>query len=52
MFGLATSDDPFDVWFRAHLQHVHGIDLAAGMALPETVLDYIAGAGAGVATGA
>src|SRR3954447_1658858 len=33
MFGLATSTDAFDVWFRAHVQQMHGIDLAAGMNL-------------------
>jgi hypothetical protein len=38
--GLATSDDEFDRWFRSHLLAVHGIDLAAGMALPEMVLDH------------
>ena len=40
MFGLATSTDPFDEWFRAHVQAVHGVDLAAGMTLPEQILDY------------
>lgn len=42
MFGLATSEDPFDAWFRAHLKIVHGVDLADGMQLPEQVLDYSA----------
>lgn len=42
LFGVATSPDPFDVWFRAHVQAMHGIDLAAGMNLPEQVLDYSA----------
>jgi hypothetical protein len=42
LFGVATSDDPFDVWFRAHVRAVHGVDLAAGMNLPEQVLDYSA----------
>jgi hypothetical protein len=40
LFGLATSDEPFDVWFREHLRAVHGMDLSAGMALPESVLDF------------
>ncbi len=40
LFGVATSDEPFDVWFRSHVQAVHGIDLAAGMNLPDQVLDY------------
>jgi len=40
LLGLATSGDPFDVWFRSHLMAVHGMDLAQGMSLPEQVLDY------------
>lgn len=40
LFGMATSGDAFDVWFRAHVERVHGVDLAAGMHLPEQVLDY------------
>lgn len=40
LYGVATSSDPFDTWFRAHVQRVHGVDLAAGMHLPEQVLDY------------
>ena len=40
MLGLATSPDPFDVWFREHLLTVHGVDLGAGMVLPERVLDF------------
>ncbi len=42
LFGVATSSEPFDVWFRAHVQAMHGIDLAAGMHLPEQILDYSA----------
>ena len=38
----AASIDAFDVWFRAHAQQMHGIDLAAGMNLPEQVLDHTA----------
>ncbi|MET0772569.1 MAG: hypothetical protein ABWZ82_05755 [Candidatus Limnocylindrales bacterium] len=40
LYGVATSSDPFDTRFRAHVQRVHGVDLAAGMHLPEQVLDY------------
>ena len=42
LFGVATSTEPFDTWFRSHVQAVHGIDLTAGMNLPEQVLDYSA----------
>jgi len=37
---LATSDEPFDRWFRDAIQEAHGIDLAAGFPLPEQVLDF------------
>jgi hypothetical protein len=40
LYGIATSDDPFDAWFRDHVQRVHGVDLAAGMNLPEQILAY------------
>jgi hypothetical protein len=40
LLGLATSDEPFDVWFREHLLVVHGMDLTVGMSLPEQVLEY------------
>lgn len=40
MLGLATSQAPFDVWFRTHLLAVHGLDLADGMTVPEQVLDF------------
>jgi hypothetical protein len=39
MLGLATSNEDFDRWFREHLLDVHGIDLTAGMTLPDQVLD-------------
>jgi len=42
LFGVATSEEAFDVWFRDHVRAVHGVDLAAGMNLPEQVLDYSA----------
>ncbi len=28
------------MWFRAHLMTVHGMDLGAGMSLPERDLDH------------
>jgi hypothetical protein len=37
---LATSQEPFDQWFREHIRNVHGMDLAAGFPPPEQVLDY------------
>lgn len=37
---LADSDSEFDVWFRDHIRDVHGIDLQAGLAPTEQVLDY------------
>jgi hypothetical protein len=26
--GMATSDEPFDVWFREHVRRVHDVDLS------------------------
>jgi hypothetical protein len=40
MGALATSDDPFDVWFREHIREVHGIDITEDSPPPEQVLDY------------
>jgi hypothetical protein len=40
MGALATSDEPFDKWFRQHVSDVHGMDLAEGFPPPEQVLDY------------
>jgi hypothetical protein len=40
MGALATSTEPFDVWFRDHVQQVHGISLAEGFPPPELILDY------------
>jgi hypothetical protein len=40
MGTLASSDDPFDVWFRDHIKNVHGMDLADAPPPPEQVLDY------------
>ena len=38
--GVASSDLPFDSWFREHCLRVHGIDLAAGFPPPEQILDF------------
>ena len=38
--GLATSDEPFDRWFREYVLDVHGVDLTEGFPPPEQVLDY------------
>jgi hypothetical protein len=40
LYGIATSDDPFDAWFRGHVQRVHGVDLGGPMPFPEQILDY------------
>jgi len=40
--GIATSTEPFDNWFRAHVKAGHGVDLAAGMRPPEQILDFFA----------
>lgn len=39
MQALATSDDPFDRWFRVLVKEVHGIDLSEGGPPPELVLE-------------
>lgn len=40
-FGvLGGSVAPFDQWFRDHVRDVHGVSLAAGVTVPELVLDY------------
>jgi hypothetical protein len=38
--GLASSQDPFDQWFRDIVREVHGIDLTQGFAPPEIMMDY------------
>ena len=38
--GMATSDEPFDRWFRDHVLDVHGLDVTEGFPPPEQVLDY------------
>jgi hypothetical protein len=40
MGALATSEDPFDRWFRGNVKDVHGMDLAAGFPPPEQMLDF------------
>ena len=40
MGALATSEEPFDVWFRDHIRDVHGMDLAEESPPPEQILDY------------
>jgi hypothetical protein len=40
MGSLATSEDPFDRWFRESVKDVHGMDLAEGFPPPEQVLDF------------
>jgi hypothetical protein len=38
--GMASSEEPFDRFFRNHLRDVHGLDLANGFTPPEQVLDF------------
>ena len=38
--GMATSDDPFDQWFRDHVRDVHGINVEDGFPPPEQVMDF------------
>jgi len=40
MGTLATSQEPFDTWFREVLKDVHGIDPSEGFPPPEQVMDY------------
>jgi hypothetical protein len=40
MGTLASSQDPFDVWFRDLLMDVHGMDLSDGSPPPEQVMEY------------
>jgi hypothetical protein len=39
MMGIATSQEPFDVWFRERMQEIHGIDLAEPAPPPKQVAD-------------
>jgi hypothetical protein len=38
--AIATSDDPFDRWFRDHVRQVHGVALEEGFTPPEQILDF------------
>ncbi len=40
MGALATSDEPFDAWFRDHVLQVHGVSLADGFPPPDVILDH------------
>ena len=40
MGAMATSEEPFDVWFREHVRDVHGIDMAEESPPPEQILDF------------
>ena len=38
--GMATSEDPFDTWFRDHVRDVHGINIEDGFPPPELIMDF------------
>lgn len=38
--GFATSQDPFDRWFRDAIEDVHGFDLADPGTPPELMVDF------------
>jgi hypothetical protein len=40
MGAVATSQEPFDSWFREHIRDIHGMDLAEGFPPPEQILDF------------
>ncbi len=40
--ALGKSDEPFNQWFREHVQRVRGFSLADEFHAPEQVLDFIA----------
>jgi hypothetical protein len=40
MGALATSQEPFDVWFREHIKDTHGMDMSESFPPPEQVLDF------------
>ncbi|QBR91488.1 hypothetical protein [Nocardioides euryhalodurans] len=40
---IGESGEPFDQWFRDHVEDVHGISLADGLPTPEPILDYDSG---------
>jgi hypothetical protein len=39
MQSMATSDDPFDEWFRELVKEVHGIDMSESGPPPELLLE-------------
>lgn len=47
---LATSQDPYDAWFRDHAKRINGVDLTEEFPLPELVLDWNSRSGAGATT--
>ena len=40
MQGMASSEEPFDVWFRERIEEIHGVDLAEPAPQPQQVLDF------------
>jgi hypothetical protein len=40
MHGIASSQEPFDVWFRERMEEIHGVDLAEPAPPPKQVLDF------------
>jgi hypothetical protein len=39
MQGIASSQEPFDVWFRERMKEIHGIDLGEPASPPEQIAD-------------
>jgi hypothetical protein len=39
MTAIATSQEPFDRWFRDRMQEIHGVDLAEPATPPHQVVD-------------
>jgi hypothetical protein len=39
MMAIATSDEPFDQWFRERILDIHGVDLAEPAPPPQQVFD-------------
>lgn len=48
--SFATSQDPYDAWFRDHAKRINGVDLTEEFPLPELVLDWTSRSGAGATT--
>jgi hypothetical protein len=40
MQGIASSQEPFDVWFRERMAEIHGVHLAEPAPPPQQVLDF------------